>query len=466
MRVLVISHLETLPLATTGPLAMDGLDLTQLTACVSELAAQASSLAAKCHQVDKDGVHLPQPLAQEILRVKKSIAVTTAKLQRLVQEPTDFLRRLAHQVQLLACIQWLAEFQILAFIPLDRSVPMEDIAELASVPRGHLTRVVRLTATAGFLQEPSTETGRVAHTPLSTHFVTKLSYLDAAMFISDLAAPTALQMTKATKRFGQSRNPTHSAYNMARGTAVPFASVWDDHQFKLRRQWPAYLKHVVNNPAEGGNSELLESLGCLDRLEGATQLIVEIAAESAERAILLARHYPAAQFAVQMTGPGIPGGFRTAGPPDQAQKEVLIVGRITISRRAIGSPQPVGDAALYIFDLSVSSLNMGQPSEHISAELRAHMDILRSNRNSGLVLISFIAPDMSASYLEEESTASLRELTMLQLHNHPLVSFNELSELVNNTNDRMGRLSVVREAFSLTRDAVALEIRYLSYPSN
>lgn len=180
------------------------------------------------------------------------------------------------KIQLLACIQWLGEFQILAFIPLDGSVPLEDIAELASVPKNHLSRIIRLTATAGFLQEPPAEVGHVAHTALSAHFVTKLSYLDAAMFLSDLAAPTALQMAKATKRFGQSENPSHSAYNMARGTAVPFASVRDDHQSKMRRQWPAYLKHVVNNQDNSGSSELLESLGSLDRLESSSALIVEV----------------------------------------------------------------------------------------------------------------------------------------------------------------------------------------------
>lgn len=453
---------------TEPKVVMDHLDLTQLTTCVSDLAAQSSSLAAKCHRFDTNGARstmdkVSPSLAQEILQLKESMAATAGKLQRMVQEPPDFLQRLAHQAQLLACIQWLAEFQILAFIPLDRSVPIEDIAELASVPKDHLSRIVRLTATAGFLQEPAAETGHVAHTPLSTQFVTELSYLDAAMFLADLAAPTALQMTKTTKQFGQSSSPSHSAYNMARGTAAPFANMWDEHSFKLRRQWPAYLKHVVNNQAKSSSSELLESLGCMDRLQGATKCIVEVGAESAERAILLARRYPSAQFAVQLNGPAIPGGVWTAGPPDQAQKEVLIAGRIDVSRRAVGSPQPISEAALYILDLSISSLNLGQPKEHVSAELRAHLDILRLNRNSALVLISLILPDTRTDSLEEETMTSLRELCMLQLHNQQLLSFKELSELIHNTNDRMGHLSVVREAFSGTRDAVALEIHYQAH---
>lgn len=142
---------------------------------------------------------------------------------------------------------------------------------------------------------------------------------------------------------------------------------------------------------------------------------------------------------------------------------MLIAGRIDVSRRAVGSPQPISEAALYILDLSISSLNLGQPKEHVSAELRAHLDILRLNRNSALVLISLILPDTRTDSLEEETMTSLRELCMLQLHNQQLLSFKELSELIHNTNDRMGHLSVVREAFSGTRDAVALEIHYQAH---
>lgn len=196
----------------------------------------------------------------------------------------------------------------------------------------------------------------------------------------------------------------------------------------------------------------------------------QVAAESAERAILLARRYPNVQFAVQMTGSGILGGSRSVSSSNQSsnitQKEVLGGGRIIVSRRAVGSAQLIRDAAIYILDLSVPSLNLVQPLEHISAELHAHVDILRSNSNSALVLMSFIAPGTGAANPEGDTTANFRDLCLFQLHNQQLVTFSELSELVNNTNDRMGRLSVVRKAFSRTGDAAALEVRYIPYPPN
>lgn len=144
------------------------------------------------------------------------------------------------QNQLLACLHWLGEFQVLACIPLSGSVPFKDVADLAGVPSTQLSRVVRMTATAGFLHEP--QPGHVAHSALSAPFVTKPSFLDAAMFLSEIAAPTALQMAFATQRFGHSQRPDESAYNVAFGTEVAFASVCEQRT-KLQRQWPAFLRH-------------------------------------------------------------------------------------------------------------------------------------------------------------------------------------------------------------------------------
>lgn len=143
------------------------------------------------------------------------------------------------QNQLLACLQWLGEFQVLAYIRLNGSVPAKDVADLAGVPETQLCRIVRMTATAGFLHEP--QPGHIAHTALSAPFVTKLSYLDAAMFLADIAAPVALQMAATTQRHGHSTSPSESAYALAFNTSQTFRSACEQRP-KLRRQWSAYLQ--------------------------------------------------------------------------------------------------------------------------------------------------------------------------------------------------------------------------------
>lgn len=145
------------------------------------------------------------------------------------------------QNQLLACLQWLGEFQVLAYIRLNGSVPAKDVAELAGVPETQLCRIVRMTATAGFLHEP--QPGHIAHTALSAPFVTKLSYLDAAMFLTEIGAPVAMQMAAATQRHGhgQSAGPSKSAYALAFNTSQTFQSACEQRP-KLQRQWSAYLR--------------------------------------------------------------------------------------------------------------------------------------------------------------------------------------------------------------------------------
>ena len=144
------------------------------------------------------------------------------------------------QNQLLANLQWLCEFQVLACVPIDDVVPLSDVAFFAGVPEAELLRVVRMLATAGFLRECDGQ--RLAHTPLSAGFVTDPGLLDAATFLSSTAAPTALKMSAATKLHSGSQRPDESVYNLAFNTSSTFAELCERDP-RLRQQWFAYLSY-------------------------------------------------------------------------------------------------------------------------------------------------------------------------------------------------------------------------------
>ena len=160
------------------------------------------------------------------------------------------------QNQLLACLQWLGEFQVLACIPLDRSVPFKDVADISGVPEAQLCRVARMMATAGFLHEP--RPGQVAHSLLSAQFVTHPAFLDAAMFISETAAPAALKMSSATKEFASSDRAYQSSYNIAFDRSISFARCFEQRP-KLQRQFTAYLS-AVNIDEDAGVQDVLMQL--------------------------------------------------------------------------------------------------------------------------------------------------------------------------------------------------------------
>lgn len=104
-----------------------------------------------------------------------------------------------------------------------------------------------MTATAGFLHEP--QLGQVAHTALSAAFSTNLSYFDAAMFLANKAAPSALHMASTTQKFDgipqqrSSGKDTRSAYMMALDSPCSFASDCAEGS-QLSRQWSAYCQNV------------------------------------------------------------------------------------------------------------------------------------------------------------------------------------------------------------------------------
>lgn len=176
------------------------------------------------------------------------------------------------QIQILACLHWLGHFQVLACIPLRESASTRDIADLVGVPEAQLSRIIRMTATCGFLREP--EPGKVAHSPLSADFLTNPSLLDAVVFLANTAAPAALHMPDCTQRFRDSRAPSETAYNVASNSAVLFNAACEQRP-QLRRQWAAFQQHGTTN-VDGALVGLLGSFQCADRLLGEASTVVEV----------------------------------------------------------------------------------------------------------------------------------------------------------------------------------------------
>lgn len=61
------------------------------------------------------------------------------------------------------------------------------------------------------------------------------------MFISEVAAPTALQMALTTREYGDSQRPNETAYNVAFKNSPPFAAMCEQRT-KLRRQSGAFSR--------------------------------------------------------------------------------------------------------------------------------------------------------------------------------------------------------------------------------
>ena len=145
---------------------------------------------------------------------------------------------------------------MLACIPQQQSVPIQDVADISGVPIDQLIRSIRVATTAGFLREPLP--GYVEHTPLSKQFIRKPFLSDAVAFLCDTALPAAMQMGKATRLQLQSPNIRQSAYNLVSQTSMTLGAECEQ-QPKLKRQVAAY-ERLRSQSVDDGATEVLSSL--------------------------------------------------------------------------------------------------------------------------------------------------------------------------------------------------------------
>ncbi|KAJ5726149.1 uncharacterized protein N7483_007506 [Penicillium malachiteum] len=371
----------------------------------------------------------------EIQQARQSILSSITQIQTLLNEPADFLQQLAIKNQYLACIHWLGEFQVLACIPLSHSVPFEDVAELAGIPEPHLRRVVRMLATTGFLQEP--EPDHVAHSTISSQFVTRPSYLDAAMFLAETAAPAALQMPAA------SRDPAQASFPMITAAAP---------QPKVRRQWQAYLQYGLGH-SDSNIGELLEQFDWVG-LEGGT--VVTTGARAIPVVRNLADRYPTlGQLILQSDGDLQPNGTSP---------------RVSFQKRCLGSLQNVPDADVYVIGLPSPSLALPVSAilDQIASELRAHLHILRSDRRPAILLLATrpMSDHIPGTDSAGELITRLHDLSLLQLANERAMEMTELMHVVNGIGDTAGCLGVVRRITIPHITDALLEVRYHAYASD
>ncbi|KAH6722846.1 hypothetical protein BKA61DRAFT_726844 [Leptodontidium sp. MPI-SDFR-AT-0119] len=408
---------------------------------------------------------------EEVELATTRILSSATKIRALVQGPTEFLKQLATQGEILACIRWFGEFQILACIPLDRSVPITDVAELSSVPEGLLSRIVRLTATVGFLSEP--QPGHVAHTSLSGSFVSDPSFLDAGMFLAESAMPAALQMATATQKFAGSDSPTETAWNIHTALDQPFHVVRGGRP-KLNRQHSSYLRHVAGVPTDEEVVALLSKLNW-SRLWNPS--MVEVGAQSMKLAQCLANLHPGLKIVVQikktpsstaiaavltdrhLVGPASSDAATT--PPPATTSTTTASERITVMAYAVDAPQSVTNAAVYILHLP--------PSRNLlQAQIKEYMEVLRASSGVMILLTFRLLPEPGTRSADRcdpdiESVARGRDLSMLQLANESEMEMAEVLDMVDLARDGLGKLVVTDRIRSRKGLVVALVVKHQAY---
>ncbi|KAK0729551.1 hypothetical protein B0H67DRAFT_559073 [Lasiosphaeris hirsuta] len=390
----------------------------------------------------------------EVNQARKGVLSHIARIKTLVCAPTEFLEHLASQTEMLACLRWLGKTQILACIPRIGSVPIKDVANLAGVEETQLCRVVRLTATGGFLKEDPR--GHVGHTALSDPFFSNPLLLDAAMFMAESAAPAALNMAITDANSVKGTHP--SAYDLALNTWTPFHIACEQNP-RLSRQYSAYLQYAAGLHVMDGFADVLKQL-CWSNISQAC--VVEVGAHSTATARKLAELYPNLRFVVQLIDPAsLETSHRRqlrpllklarAAPTFDAD----LSPHITVAARTLGSRQTTTDADVYIVHLPSNS------SSTVLAELQLHRDILRASNAIMLIPTAHLLPEPGSTVdPEAEAVARSRDLGLLQLVNEREMELAELLDMIDTVKDSAGKLAVTKRLHSSSNLVVALVIKY------
>ncbi|KAL4988007.1 hypothetical protein BDW68DRAFT_187592 [Aspergillus falconensis] len=382
----------------------------------------------------------------------------------MVTRPTSFLQQLALQAslrtQLLANLQWLCEFQVLACIPLDGEVAFEEVADISNVPVDQLQRVVRLMVTAGFLSEQSS--GHVAHTPLSASFVTDPDLLDASLFLAQVAVPAALKMPRS---MGQPDAYDHglspSAIGRSESRAAGLEERFDPAQPKTQRQFEAYLaRGILDEPVA-----VDEVLRLVDWAAIGPATVVDIHPPSTTTVAMIAALVPAVQFVIQTSSPDNGhSGLITGSEPSWVTCHLpsSIRSRVSVQSRAAAAPQTVMGAAVYILRVPSPSpmLPWAKLRSQTVMELQAHLQVLRTQPASRLMITALVLPPPGTVNQETESMVRLRDMSLLQLSNERQPTKTEIVEIVTGIRDSGGCLVVTREMHTTASAAIGLEVRY------
>ncbi|KAF2847104.1 toxin biosynthesis regulatory protein AflJ [Plenodomus tracheiphilus IPT5] len=425
------------------------MDLVQLDALCSELTVAAESLKALCEGsgnnspasigLFKDSLHPPIQLQDDISTARSNLCGVATRLQILLADPTCFIRQMAIQNQLLACLKWLGEYQITAYVPLSDSISLEELAELADVSEYTLSRVVRMTATAGFLHEP--QLGYIAHTPLSSSFTNELTYFDAAMFLANRVAPSALDMTYFPQK-QEAGASTMAVLKSAQTFALDRAQ-----EPKLNRQWLAYY-HSVG----GMNHDVTTLIHVLNwhSLGGASVVHTLAHVSHALQVIVQTYDYTPADLAMKGLG--------------NDEQDAVASRRIIVQRRKPAIQQPVRDAAVYILQPSFDARSTEDitPQELLAIELKSHYNILQANPSAVLIVAPVLLPEPGSVPVNMEVQARIIDFAEIQFNKRSAMEVTELFQLTESICDAHGRLIVTNRLRSVDGATIALAVQYQS----
>ncbi|KEY63840.1 hypothetical protein S7711_09903 [Stachybotrys chartarum IBT 7711] len=351
-----------------------------------------------------------------------------------LHDASSFMTQLLIQQQQYYCLEFLCHFRILDLIPVrPGSASYADVAEKANVPASRLRAVARMVMTTGFLAE--TAEGNVSHSEISAAFVENTHMRVQLQHMVEQTVSLMAAFTKATELWGDSKVPNQTAYNLARGTDLPFFEHLKSRP-DLSSEFDAYMKSQAVAISTSKADHLLRGFDWM--LPGTEPIVVDVGGGGGDAAVTLAKAYPHLRVIVQ----------DQAGPINNARGLVKtlpenISRRIELQEHDIFQKQPVTGADVYFMRTIIHDW----PDAEAITILRHLVDAMKPS--SRIVLMDMVLPAPGTDSPIFEGAIRQKNLAMIQTFNAKEREAEEWQALIKAVDPRIGIRAISRPGGSL-----------------
>ncbi|KAL4816688.1 S-adenosyl-L-methionine-dependent methyltransferase [Aspergillus spinulosporus] len=330
-----------------------------------------------------------------VQHARQSLIEAAQSLIDLLTGPAEHLRWLACRYHDMSSLRWIYHFKIAPAIPLDRAVSYADVAAKTGVDEDHLKRMLRHAMTNRLFTEP--EPGMVAHTASSALLVTSRALNDWVGYTTEETFPASAKIVEAQERFGASRSPTETGYNVAFGTAKPM--------FEHMAEDPERERRFANTMVEMTSTEgygihhLVGGYGW-DQIGKAK--VVDVGGSTGHACVAIAKKAPEATFIVQ----------DLAGVVDQGRASLpeSLRPRITFQEHDFFTPQPE-EADIYLLRFILHD----HPDSTAIDIVKNLIPAMR--QGARLIINDGVYPEVNTLPKGEERIARIMDLEMLTTFN-------------------------------------------------
>ncbi|EMD00436.1 hypothetical protein BAUCODRAFT_566140 [Baudoinia panamericana UAMH 10762] len=395
-------------------------------------------------------VTIPSSAPRYVREARQRLLSAAKAIQQIAAEPTEYLPTLAVQYQYLACVKWLAHFQVFAAIPLQGSVPYDRLASIVTTPERQLRSILRMAITSGCFCEPVL--GEVAHNAVSRKFVDQPGYLGWIKFMDEYYMPLASNMAQTTERYGDSQKPNETATNVAFSTPLTtfdFITRSPD----LSKIFSAYMKSV----AESEGTTLRHLIADFDWAKLGEALVVHVAGAPGSVSVALAEAYPKLRFLVQDSAEQIEHSRAFLRAQTGA-----IRSRIELAVHTVFKMQPVTNASVYLLRMSLHT----RPAAEVKRVLACLLPAVKANANARILVVETVIPLPGSCGILDEALERYRDLVMKQCFNTIERELPEWHAMLGSIADAEGHLEIVNVEKSPGSALSSLEVKYQRHHTN